>query len=236
MATKRVIVDKDFDKIIVRTHRLARNITMRTKSDGLYVTTPPYTTLTKVMEVVEKFRQSLLEKWSLVKKAPIAPGFNIDAPCFKLSVIEGNYHCFTLKHVEEKTVIMCPSTLDYAEKKNQNLLTNAIIRALKRRAAEYLPPLLNELSYISGLHYNKIKITGSRSRWGSCSAAKSINLSCYLMLLPSHLMEYVLLHELSHTKEMNHGPQFWELLDSVTDGRAQSLRKELRVYSTKLYF
>lgn len=232
MATKRVIVDKDFDKIIVRTHRLARNITMRTKGDGLYVTTPPYTTTTKVVEVVDKFRDSLLKKWNTIKKNPIAPGYNIDAPCFKLSVVEGNYHCFTLKHIDEKTIIMTPSDLDYSLKKNQSLLNNAIIRALKKRASEYLPTLLKELSEISGLCYNKVKITGSRSRWGSCSASKSINLSCYLMLLPPHLMEYVLLHELAHTKEMNHGPNFWELLDSLTDGRAQLLRKELRSFNT----
>lgn len=232
MATKRVITDKDFDKIIVRTHRLARNITMRTKSDGLYVTTPPYTTTTKVVEVVDKFRDSLLQKWTLIKKAPIAPGFKIDTPCFKLSVFEGNYRCFTLKHEDEKTIIISPQGLDFSLKKNQTLLTNAIIRALKKRASEYLPPLLQELSNISGLRYNKVKITGSRARWGSCSAAKSINLSCYLILLPPHLMEYVLLHELAHTKEMNHGPNFWELLDSLTAGRAQLLRKELRNFNT----
>lgn len=52
------------------------------------------------------------------------------------------------------------------------------------------------------------------------------------MLLPPHLMDYVLLHELSHTKEMNHGPCFWELLDSMTGGRARALRAELRRFNT----
>lgn len=52
------------------------------------------------------------------------------------------------------------------------------------------------------------------------------------MLLPPHLMDYVLLHELSHTKEMNHGPRFWELLDSMTGGRARALRAELRGFNT----
>lgn len=50
------------------------------------------------------------------------------------------------------------------------------------------------------------------------------------MLLPAHLMDYVILHELAHTREMNHGPEFWRLLDSLTDHRAKALRKELQTY------
>ena len=48
------------------------------------------------------------------------------------------------------------------------------------------------------------------------------------MLVPSHLIDYVILHELAHTREMNHGPHFWELLDSMTAGQALRLRGELR--------
>ena len=50
------------------------------------------------------------------------------------------------------------------------------------------------------------------------------------MLLPPHLMDYVLLHELAHLKEMNHGTDFWRLLDSMTNGQAKQLRKELRAF------
>ena len=77
MATKRVLPDKDFDRIIVRTHKLARNVTMRVKPDGLHVTVPPYSLSSKVLEVVEQYKQRLLEDWRKVSKKPIDLNFRI---------------------------------------------------------------------------------------------------------------------------------------------------------------
>ena len=232
MATKRVLADKDFNRIIVRTHRLARNITMRVKPDGLHVTVPPYSLSSKVMEVVEQYRERLLQDWQRVCKKSIDLDFRIQAPCFRLWLEKGNFTCFSVRNTEEGIKIICPRDVDFKKEEVQRLVRNAIIRAMKKVAGEYLPPLLDALAEHYGLSYKRVKITGSKGRWGSCSAAGSINLSCYLMLLPSHLMDYVLLHELSHTKEMNHGPRFWELLDSMTEGRAHLLRAELRQFNT----
>lgn len=230
MPTKRIVSDPDFGQIVIRTHRLARNITMRTKPDGLYVTTPPRSLTSKVLEVVEGFRPRLLENWKKTEPKEINLDFRIDAPCFRLRLEKGRLSRFMLKTSEEEAVIFCPPETDFTSKTIQKLIRCAIARSLKKRATDYLPPLLTALSERYELPFKKVKITGSRGRWGSCSATKSINLSYYLMLLPPHLMDYVLLHELSHTREMNHGPQFWELLNSMTEGRALALRNELRKF------
>ena len=232
MATKRVVPDKDFGQIIIRTRITARNISMRTKPDGLHVTVPPRCLTSKIMAVIEEYRPKLLEKWQKSAEQPLDLNFRIDAPCFRLHLEEGRFSRFTLRINEEDITICCPPRTDFAQKSVQDLLRNAIIRALKKSAQTYLPPLLSELANHYGFKYKKVKITGSKSRWGSCSSTGSINLSCYLMLLPPHLMDYVLLHELTHTKEMNHGPKFWEILNDLTEGKAKTLRAELRQFRT----
>ena len=232
MATKRVIPDEDFGQIIIRTRTTARNISMRTKPDGLHVTVPPRCLTSRIMAVIEEYRPKLLEKWQKSAEQPLDLNFRIDTPCFRLHLEEGRFSRFTLRINEEDITICCPPRTDFAQKSVQDLLRNAIIRALKKSAQTYLPPLLSELANHYGFKYKKVKITGSKSRWGSCSATGSINLSCYLMLLPPHLMDYVLLHELTHTKEMNHGPKFWEILNDLTEGKAKTLRAELRQFRT----
>ena len=232
MATKRVVPDKDFGQIIIRTRITARNISMRTKPDGLHVTVPPRCLTSKIMAVIKEYRPKLLEKWQKSAEQPLDLNFRIDAPCFRLHLEEGRFSRFTLRINEEDITICCPPRTDFAQKSVQDLLRNAIIRALKKSAQTYLPPLLSELADHYGFKYKKVKITGSKSRWGSCSATGSINLSCYLMLLPPHLMDYVLLHELTHTKEMNHGPKFWEILNDLTEGKAKTLRAELKQFRT----
>jgi len=102
--------------------------------------------------------------------------------------------------------------------------------ALRLRAQSVLPVQLAELARLHGFKYTNVTIRKSRSRWGSCSTKKSINLSFYLMLLPEHLIEYVLLHELCHTVRMDHSPAFWALLDKCTQNKARTLRKEIRKY------
>ena len=146
MATKRVLPDKDFDRIIVRTHKLARNVTMRVKPDGLHVTVPPYSLSSKVLEVVEQYRQRLLEDWRKVSKKPIDLNFRIHTPCFRLWLEQGNFTCFSVRFTEEGVKIICPRNVDFSLPEVQRLVRNAIIRAMKKNAQEYLPPLLSALS------------------------------------------------------------------------------------------
>ena len=104
-------------------------------------------------------------------------------------------------------------------------------RALRHEALRVLPKRLAALAARYGFSYTRVTVRDMRTRWGSCSSERRISLALSLMTLPEHLIDYVLLHELCHTVEMNHSQQFWLLMDRVTDGQAQKLRRDLRKQS-----
>lgn len=88
----------------------------------------------------------------------------------------------------------------------------ALREYLRRRAAGLLPARLAELAADTGLSYEAAGVRFQRGRWGSCSVRGVISLNARLLFLPVPLVDYVLLHELCHTRQHNHGPEFWRLV------------------------
>lgn len=87
--------------------------------------------------------------------------------------------------------------------------------ALIERAKKVLPPLVQRYAVIMQVRPIGISITGARTRWGSCSSKGRVCFSWRLMQMPQEFIEYVVVHELAHLKELNHSPQFWAIVQSV---------------------
>jgi predicted metal-dependent hydrolase len=83
---------------------------------------------------------------------------------------------------------------------------------VREEARAYLAPLLQTLALEHGFSYSGLHIRFQKSRWGSCSAKGGINLNACLLFLPEPLTRYILLHELCHTRQMNHSAAFWKLI------------------------
>lgn len=107
------------------------------------------------------------------------------------------------------------------------------IEVLRRAAKADLPERIARLSAATGLRYEKLSIRASRTKWGSCSGQNHISLSLFLMTLPEHLRDYVIIHELCHTVHHNHSPRFHTLVDRLTGGREKALNRELRAYAIR---
>lgn len=109
----------------------------------------------------------------------------------------------------------------------------ARIEELRRAAKADLPGRIARLSEATGLKYEKLSIRASRTKWGSCSGRNHISLSLFLMTLPEHLRDYVIIHELCHTVHHNHSPRFHALVDRLVGGREKALNKELRAFTIR---
>lgn len=96
----------------------------------------------------------------------------------------------------------------------QKALKRIVLKFLRMEAERVLPQKMDYWSKQCGLDYRSLKVDSAKSRWGCCSSHKDIKLSYYLLLLPERLVDYVIVHELCHTCEMNHGPRFKALLHS----------------------
>lgn len=103
----------------------------------------------------------------------------------------------------------------------------ALRRWLLRHARERLAPTLEEISASHGLPHTAVRVRWQRTRWGSCSARGGVSLNAKLLFLPAHLARYVMLHELCHTRVMDHSARFWALLGEH-DPSWKRHRRELR--------
>ncbi len=84
---------------------------------------------------------------------------------------------------------------------------------IRQRARALLPPLLGRIAADTGLEYRKVTIRSQKTRWGSCSRRGSISLNDQLLFLPAAAVEYLMIHELCHTRHMNHSRAFWQLVE-----------------------
>jgi predicted metal-dependent hydrolase len=106
---------------------------------------------------------------------------------------------------------------------NQDEIYNVWI---KHKAKIYLPERIKNISERTGFSYSKITIRAQKTRWGSCTSGKKLSFNYKLMRYRKEVIDYVIIHELCHLKEMNHSEKFWKLVESFcTDYK--KLRREL---------
>ena len=106
-------------------------------------------------------------------------------------------------------------------------LHEGVVSALRVEARRILPDRVRMLAARHGFQFGRLTLKNLCSRWGSCSVTNNVNLNIKLLLLPDELIDFVILHELAHTRVKNHGPRFWALMEKM-NGDAHGLEQKLR--------
>jgi len=211
-------------------NRRSKNIKISVKPDKTVLVSFPF--LVSAREVIAFVQNN--EAWITQqqnrfesKKSRLVEGLEIKTKQNTIVIQSGEK-----SKVEKKgnTVHLCLKDLDSPEA--QSITENVLTQIYRHEAKKILPERLRELAVKHGFYYNKITIRDNRRNWGSCSSKNNISLNLQMMKLPDKLIDYILLHELVHTKIKNHGPEFWRELDLLTRNQAKELAKQVKKFST----
>ncbi|WP_443720365.1 M48 family metallopeptidase [Ruminococcus sp.] len=113
----------------------------------------------------------------------------------------------------DEHMLKVQSTID--ERSKLEKITFEQLKELADQAVEYIPKRVKYYAEKENFIYNKITIKNLVSRWGSCSTKGNLNFNCLLMLTPDYVIDYIVVHELCHLREMNHSEKFWAEVEKI---------------------
>lgn len=119
------------------------------------------------------------------------------------------------KHIEKIREQEAKKKEIQGESVESEYLTNEEIKKLADKALQHIPKRVSYYAKQIGVTYGRITIRNQKTRWGSCSSKGNLNFNCLLMLTSPEVIDYVVVHELCHRKEMNHSVAFWAEVEKV---------------------
>ena len=218
--TKKETID-DFN-IKYKKHIFSKSIKVTLKNDSSILVTMP------VFCPYKTAKDFLLKNFEKIKNFNFNKNFltpNLKTKFDTLKIVKSNnLKIQTLKNI---VYFYYPENKDFNSKEIQENLKEAYKKALKIEAKNYLPQRLDYLAKKYNFSFNKIAIKNQKTRFGSCSFQNNINLNIKLMEYDFEIIDYVLIHELVHTKIKNHSQNFWLEVEKYCPNYRE-LRKKLK--------
>ena len=179
--------------------------------------------------------KSKLEKQGLTRKQ-LQPGTLFSTRNIKYILSPGRIERVQVqfRKEEQSVVIAYPENASLQDSEMLDKIRLAMEGVLRYEAKRYLPGRARELANQLGYTFKALTIKNNRTNWGSCSSLKNINLNLHLMRLPDRLIDFIVVHELVHTKIPNHGPTFKATLKSHFPD-ALDLDKAIKKFRPELF-
>ena len=190
---------------IIRSDR--KSITLEIQSDGnLIVRTPRHVSHSFIQKLLKKKQQWIIEKQKLIheRQSKITPK----------QYVSGEEYYYLGKKYKLDIVDKLSVPIDFNEGFRISVLYKDNIKGLikcwyRKQAKKIIPQCVEQIADSHNLSFSNIRITSAEKRWGSCTGKKTLNFSWRIIMLPSDIIEYIVLHELAHLKELNHSKNFW---------------------------
>lgn len=211
-----VIQDDEFGKITIRRSARATQVRVRVGPDGtLRASLPLYAPLFLVKRLLKSSRAELRLMFAQAQPdESYTDGMRI-GKSHSLTVRPSSASTIKVSRHSQQIIAQLPDDQTLDDPDVIRAIRDAVINALRLEAKSYLPKRLAFLSEKYGFRYDNVRFSHASGRWGSCSSNGTISLNIALMKLPFELIDYVIIHELSHTRHMNHSQDFWALVGSI---------------------
>lgn len=217
--------DPILGKVTVSRTRSARYVRLGITSGGdIKVSAPFFTPMYFIRAFVKKSRselQGVIDQYRTVYASNMKIGKSHEL------VIDYSAATTDVKYKKPSVLVRIRDDDDILDDDIQAAIREKVVKALRSEAKAYLPRRLQHIADSKDFQYTKVRFSHAKGRWGSCSSDGTISLNIALMKLPFELIDYVLIHELAHTKFLNHSASFWNLVEQF-DPLYKTHRKALK--------
>lgn len=227
----KTLFDEEFGEVVCKS-TTSRYVRVRINEHGkLIVTMPNSASLQSVTHLINTQRDKIRKMvQSQMSKRPVyVDGMNL-GHSHKLRIVESSRDIPTKRVSGQLLTVALPIGWSPSDPESTKFISSAVKSVLRKSAVAYLPRRLSYLAELYGFEYSKIRFGNPKGRWGSCSSTGTISLNVALMNASHEIIDYVLIHELAHTRRMDHSPEFWSIVESIIPNYKQ-LKKALKSMS-----
>jgi hypothetical protein len=195
--------------VTVRHSRRARRIAVRIAMGGKVELVVPRGVSERRAWAFYESREAWVRE-HLERRRPAVPVQEFPPRRLHLPLLDETWRLFRAGGMGRPRVVEASGVLQLRGEGEPEAFRRCLLAWLKRRAAAALAPRLEAEAVAHGFSYSRMRVANQRSRWGSCSTRGLISLNLALLFQPERVVRYLLCHELSHTRHMDHSARFWE--------------------------
>ena len=205
------IVDKEFGEIKIRKNKLARSVKLSVGVDGsLRASIPYYSPEFAVRRLINGNRDEIRKMLATHNAKNSYQDGDLIGKTHTLFLRKFSGEEIKISNEGNQILVQIPQELAFENQLVQSEIRKTVSKILRKQAKAYLPRRIDFLAEKYGFSFEKLRFSHTGTRWGSCSSSGTISLNIALMNLPHHLIDYVIIHELCHTRQMNHSSKFWQ--------------------------